>query len=527
MSFTSVAFLLFVVGTAVVYFLVPQKVRWIVLLLASYTFYLLSSPKTFIFVLITTVTTFFGGKKIGSYDATYKAYIEENTNCLEKDQKKSLKKENKMKKQRVLIFVMVVNFGILAFLKYFRVYLNGIASLIGLEQIFHPGMLIPLGISFYTFQSMSYLIDLYRGKYSPDTNLAKFALFVSFFPQIVQGPISRYNQLAGQLYQGHSFEYKRVKFGVQLIFWGFFKKLVIADRIGILVNQIFDHYTDYHGFFLIIAVVGYTIQIYADFSGGMDIARGISQIFGIDMAKNFERPYFSTSIPEFWRRWHITLGQWCRDYIFYPISLSPTFGRLGKKSRKIFGDRVGKLFPVIIAQLMTFLTIGIWHGADFKFVAYGLYQAIFIIGAILLEPYIKKLTALLRINTKAFSWKLFQIGRTFMLIVIGRFFSRGASFVAAITMMKESLVFNPRVFFDGSLLRLGLTQGDFRVLGIALLILLFVSILQENGINVREKLSEQNMLFRWLVYITGIVFVLIFGIYGSGYDVTGFIYRAF
>ena len=193
-------------------------------------------------------------------------------------------------------------------------------------------------------------------------------------------------------------------------------------------------------------------------------------LFGIDLVKNFEQPYFSKSIPEFWRRWHITLGQWCRDYIFYPVSLSKKFGKLGKASRKVLGNRVGKLLPVLIAQLLTFLTIGVWHGADFKYIAYGLYQAFFIICGILFEPYLIRLTKALKINTETFSWKLFQILRTFVLIVIGRYFSRAASFSAALVMMKNTLVFNPRVFFDDSLYTLGLTQGDFRLLFIGIVV---------------------------------------------------------
>ena len=527
MSFTSAAFLLFVAIVTLVYFVVPKKGQWIILLLASYAFYLMSSPKTFVFVLLTTITTFWGARVIGGYEASYKAYIKENKESLEKEQKKALKAANQRKKKRMLLLIMLINFGVLAFLKYFRVYLNDIALAIGVGQIFDAGFLIPLGISFYKFQSMGYLIDVYRGKYKPDEHIAKFALFVSFFPQIVQGPISRYDQLAGQLYESHTFDYTRMKFGAQLILWGFFKKLVIADRVGIFVDQVFDNYTEYQGFFVIVAVVFYTIQIYADFSAGMDIARGISQIFGIDMTLNFERPYFSTSIPEFWRRWHITLGAWCRDYIFYSISLSPTFGKLGKKSRKVLGDRVGKLLPVIIAQLATFLTIGIWHGAELKYIVYGLYQAVFIIGGILLEPYLIKLVKLLRINTEAFSWRLFQILRTFILIVIGRYFSRGVSFTAAIYMMQASLVFNPRIFFDGAIFEVGLTLGDFMVLAAALAVWLTISIMQECGMNVREKLSEQNLVFRWSIYIIALVTVLIFGVYGSGYDASSFIYRTF
>ena len=315
---------------------------------------------------------------------------------------------------------------------------------------------MPLGISFYTFQSVAYIIDLYRNKFEADQNILKFALFVSFFPQIMQGPISRYDQLAGQLYEGHKFSYRNLSFGAQLILWGFMKKLIVADRVGIVVSEIFDNYTEYQGFYIVVGLLLYTIQIYADFSGGIDIARGVAQALGIDMAHNFQRPYFSDSISEFWRRWHITLGNWCRDYIFYPISLSKTFGKMGKNLRKVFGDRLGKLFPVLVAQLATFLTIGLWHGAEFKYIAYGLYNGIIVISGLVLEPYLVKLAKLLRINTETFSWKLFQILRTFFLIVLGRIFPRAESFSVAIEMLKSMLVFNPGIFLNDHLFKLGI-----------------------------------------------------------------------
>ncbi len=527
MAFTSFKFLEFLVVTVILYFVVPKKYRWCVLLVSSYAFYLLSSPKTFIFVLITTVTTFYGAKKIGEKDAELKAYIAENKENLDRAAKKELKAATQKKKKRILLLIVFINFGILAFLKYFRVYINDIAGLMGLEGIFNAGMLIPLGISFYTFQSVGYVIDVYRSIEKPDDNLLKYALFVSFFPQIIQGPISKHGQLAAQLYEGHGFDYQRVKFGAQLILWGFFKKLVIADRVGVLVNELFDNYTEYLGFFMIFAAVGYTIQIYGDFSGGIDIARGVAEIFGITLTNNFERPYFSRSIREFWQRWHITLGTWCRDYIFYPISLSPTFGKISKRSRKILGEKMGKLLPVIIAQLATFTTIGIWHGANFKFIAYGLYQAIFIVGAIVFESQLNGLKKTCRINEDTYSWKFFQMVRTFGFVSFGRFFSRADTFGQAISMMKRCFVFNPRVFFDGSMFELGLTGRDFVLLGFALLFWLVISILQENGIRIRETLAEQNIAFRWMIYILGFLAVLIFGIYGPGYDASTFIYRGF
>ncbi|MCQ4635261.1 MBOAT family protein [Anaerovorax odorimutans] len=524
MAFTSFYFLVFVLAVVCLYFAIPKRYRWGVLLLASYVFYLISSPRTFIFLLFTTAVTFWGGKRIGKQNAEYKEYIAQNGDRLSRDEKKAQKALSQKKKKRIVALLLLLDFGVLAIVKYFRYYIEAL----GFEGIhFDAGFLIPLGISFYTFQSVAYIIDLYRNKFEADQSFFKFALFVSFFPQIIQGPISRYDQLAGQLYEGHAFSYKNLTFGAQLILWGFVKKLVIADRVGILVSQVFDNYTEYQGFYIVIALLFYSIQIYGDFSGGIDIARGVAQIMGIDMANNFQRPYFSDSISEFWRRWHITLGNWCRDYIFYPISLSKTFGKAGKKLRKTLGDRLGKLFPVLVAQLATFLTIGLWHGAEFKYIAYGLYNGGIIILGMILEPYLVKLAELLQINTKAFSWRLFQIGRTFFLIVIGRLLPRAASFSAAVSMFKSMLVFNPSIVLDGDIFNLGLTLLDFALIFFLCAIWFVISLMQENGWKIREALARQNILFRWGIYLAAIVAIFIFGIYGPGYDASSFIYRGF
>ena len=384
MAFTSFDFLGFAALVVLAYYLFPRKTRWVALLLASYAFYLISSAQTLVFLVLTTVVTFIGGHFIGTENAKSKAYLAENKESLTREDKKAHKDAVKKRKRKLVALILILDFGVLAILKYFRVYL---------EMLQIPGVsfdlgivLLPLGISFYTFQSAAYIIDLYRDKIEADKNLFKFALFMSFFPQIVQGPIARYDHLAHQLYEGHKFECVNLAHGAQLMLWGFFKKLVIADRAAILVNQVFDNYGDYSGWPIALALVFYMIQIYGDFSGGIDIARGVARCMGIDMARNFRRPYFSGSLSEFWRRWHISLSSWCRDYIFFPISLSKTFGKAGRNLRSALGDRIGKLFPIIVAQLATFVTIGLWHGADFKYVAYGLYNALVIISGLLLEP---------------------------------------------------------------------------------------------------------------------------------------------
>lgn len=250
-------------------------------------------------------------------------------------------------------------------------------------------LLIPLGISFYTFQSAAYIIDLYRSKITADTNIAQFALFISFFHRLFR-PIPRYNNLALQLYEGHRFEFHNLTFGAELVLWGFFKKLIIADRVAVPCSQIFDNHADYSGLTVFMGFVFYTIQIYADFSGGIDIARGVAKCMGIEMPLNFARPYFSDSLSEFWRRWHMSLSFWCRDYIFYPVAMSKFFGRIGTDLRRLMGNHVGQLFPIIIAQFATFITIGIWHGAEFKYIAYGLYNGTIIVMGLLLEPFFVK-----------------------------------------------------------------------------------------------------------------------------------------
>lgn len=523
MAFTSFRFLIFIAVVICCYYIAPQRFRWAVLLVFSYMFYFISSAETFIFLATTTVVTFCGGRYIGRENLRHRMYLKEHNEDLTKESKKVLKAHVQRKKRKAVMLILVINFGILAFMKYFRYY---IAEL-GFDMGFDAGLLIPLGISFYTFQSAAYIIDLYRGKIDADKNLAKFALFLSFFPQIIQGPIARYDQLAQQLYEGHEFSYKNFTYGIQLILWGFFKKLVIADRAAVLVNQVFDNYTDYQGAVIFVALLFYSIQIYGDFSGGIDIARGVAQTMGIDMAKNFNRPYFSDSISEFWRRWHMSLSFWCRDYIFFTISLSKTFGKLGKRLRSLLGDRVGKLFPVLVAQMATFLTIGLWHGAEFKYIAYGLYNGGIIILGLLLEPYLKAAVSKLGIDTKSRSWKVFRILRTFLLIVLGRIFPRALSFTAAAAMIGAMFSGNGETGFFAAVSELGLGYMDFLIILAGCAVWFVISYKQEKGIKIRESLSRYPLPARWAVLLAAFTAVLVLGVYGPGYDASAFIYRGF
>lgn len=532
MDFISVSFLIFVIILVFAYFLMPDKYKWTVLLVGSYVFYGFSGIKLVVFLVFTTGVTFFSGLLLGNINEDSARHLKLHKADLTREEKKEYKNKVSSRKKRVVACAVVVNLGILIFLKYF----NFIAKNINLVlvKVGFAGnipllkLLLPLGISFYTLQSIAYIVDLYRGKYKPDRNFFKFSLFMVYFPQIIQGPIARYDQLAHQLYVPHKFEYTRVTQGMQLILWGYMKKLILADRIAIPVNFIFDNPAPHEGFVLFLAAAGYGLQVYADFSGGMDIARGVSQILGIELVLNFERPYFAGSISEFWRRWHITLGSWMRDYVFYPLSLSKAFATLGKRTRKVFGNYIGKKLPTFLSMFIVFLLVGVWHGSSWKYVAYGLWNGIIIVSSILLEPVYEKIIEKLKINTECFSWRFFQMARTFILCSFGRFFSRGKTCLTAIDMFKRALAYpNPWVFFNGTFLNLGLSYKDYYVIFISILVFLVVGIMQEKGIHIREKIAEQNLYFRWMIYIGAVVAVLIYGSYGSGYSASEFIYQQF
>ena len=532
MSLLSGKFVLFFLCVCFAYFLMPKRRRWTVLLAASYVFYLCNSVRMTAFLLLTTFTTFYAAKRLGALNGETAQYLAEHKAELDREGRKQYKAAQVKRKKRTLLFAVIWNIGTLCVLKYTGFVFDSISSVLAAAGLSWrlPGVqfLLPLGLSFYTFQTVGYVVDVYRGKYAPDQSLPRYMLFVSFFPQIIQGPISRYDQLAHQLYEGHAFDYTRVTMGLQLILWGLIKKLVLADRLILVSNMIFENYLNYAGFTMFAGGAVYGMYMYADFSGGIDMVRGISQVFGIELTSNFERPYFAASLSEFWRRWHITLGAWMRDYVFYPVSLSKAFGRLGKKTKKWFGTQTGKVIPTYLATFLTFMLVGIWQGTEWKYVGYGFWNASIIAGSLLLKPVFLKLHRLLHINPERAYWKAFGIVRTFFLCSLGRFFSGGLSLRSALVMMKSFFtVWNPQVLTDGTFLRMGLTEKDWYVVLVMLVILLIVGVMQERGIRVRERIAAQALPVRWAVYVGAIVFLALVGTYGPGYVAADFVYQQF
>lgn len=509
MSLISMKFLLFVLIAVIGYYQIPKRFQWIWLLIFSYIYYASSGIKIVFFILFSTVTTYTAGILLHKIST---GQIENKSNILNNLKTNNLNKKQLISRKRLIVVsALVLNFGMLGVLKYTNFAIDIFNSVSG-KGINHFQFLLPLGISFYTFQSMGYLLDVYWERYKPEFNLFRFALFVSFFPQILQGPISRFDRLAHQLFEEHTFDLARAEYAVQRILWGFFKKMVIADNAALFVDAMFGRYQEFPGL-SIFAVLAYSMQLYGDFSGGIDVVIGIASLFGITLEENFRQPFFARSISDFWHRWHITLGTWMKDYIFYPLSLSSGMSRFGKFSKKVFGKKTGRTLPICAANIVVFLVVGIWHGAAWKFIAYGLYNGFIIAFSGLMANNYKSWIKALHINEKSKIWIVFQILRTFILVNISWFFDRADSVHQALVMMKNAVThFEVKSLVDGSLLEIGKSVQNLSV--IMWIILLFgcsvvfvVSYLQENKISVQEVIARRPIILRWSVYLM-LIFVL-------------------
>lgn len=539
-SYTTFNFIFFVLATMLVYFLFPvKKYKWTVLLAASMFFYAVAGYKFAAFILITSLSTYFIALWLERMTASSKKLLKGKKKEWSREEKKKYKNRLKVQKRLVMTLALVINFGILAFLKYYNFFAGSLNDIMGNFGFDFSAptlkLFLPLGISFYTFQSMGYIIDVYREKTETQKNPLKLLLFVSFFPQIVQGPISIYDQLAHQLYEPHEFDFTRVKHGMELILWGFAKKLIIADRAVIAINTVQNDYGSYNGTTLTFIILLYALQLYADFSGGIDISRGVAQIFGIDMIDNFKRPYFSKSINEYWRRWHISLGAWLKNYLFYPIAMSNVFLTASKKmkgsrfGKTAAGTHVSKVLPTSVASLIVFLVVGIWHGADWKYVAFGVWNGMIIMLSILLQPVFDLIIAKLHIRRESWWYSLFQMFRTFIVVLVGYVFDVAPSFGDGMNTIGK---FFSNQNFSTALSQietLGLWKKDYFVILLGAVTILIASIIQERhkDTNLRTMLDKKPFILRFALLYLGIMAVVIFGIYGSGYSAADFVYMQF
>ena len=505
-NFYSVQFVIFLGIMLLCYYTVFREKQWICLLIGSFVFYYYTGIENFAFILLTGFSTWYGAKKIAAFSEELQ--LLRGDKSIEKEEKK-VKKDMITKKRRTIMWgVLLVNFGVLACLKYVEPILEGIGVNNGKVDL---GLVLPLGISFYTFQSVGYLLDIYNEKYQSEKHFAKYMLFVSYFPQMIQGPINRYDAVASQFAERHVWNDEKATKAVYRIFYGLLKKYAIANILAVAIANTFDSpVKDFSGAIVIFAILLYSAQQYADFSGGIDMVLGVSELFGIHMAENFKQPYFSISLADFWRRWHISLGKWMRDYVFYPFALTKPMKNFGKWANKKFGKHLGRVLPPAIGNILVFFIVGIWHGAEWHYVIWGLYNGMVIAMSDILAPCYDKLATILHINKKAKWYHVFQIVRTFIVVNIGWYFDRITNVITALYSMKKSIFnINMAMFAEEyKIIFNGVKIHAEAMVIIACIFVLIVSILEENKIDVKNLLYKAPLPIKWGLYVIVIVMIL-------------------
>lgn len=486
MEITSAVFYVMVAASLLVYWKLPGRFQWTVLLADSLLFYLANaSCATLIYVCISIASVYAAARYFARYSSERARRV-------------------------VLVLTVLLNVGILAVLKYTNLVIHTWNFLD--EQFFHVRGLsdvawaAPLAVSFYTLQLVSYLLDCYWGTAEAFTNPLHLGLYTIYFPLMVSGPICRYDQLGKQLFEEHRFDYDRVKFGLYRIGWGLLKKLAVSNRAAVIADQMWAAPETSSGLCVWIAVAFFLVQLYTDFSGCMDIVLGVSACFGIYLPENFNAPFYSGSMQEFWRRWNITLGTWLKDYIMNPILKSPALLRFGAWSREKFGKKQGKKMPSYAAMFVLWFCMGLWHGGSWKYIiGEGFWFWLVIVSGQILEPVFKKWTAVLHIRTQSALWHIFQAVRTFLLWGFGMLFFRAESFRAGLDRIiaglhirfSMSLLYEINVAVDFS--DLGEMTGLF-IMGISFLAVLIVDFLKYKEIDVSGKIAALNWKWRWILY---------------------------
>ena len=534
MSITSLSFLLFICTVVILFYLVPKRFQWVVLLVMSWVFYLSISLKAGLYVLLTATTIYFAARYQDYVPEKQKAYFKEHKETLSREDKKAIKKKNQRKRKTVMLAALLFNLGLLCVFKYSHFVLEQVNLII---KLFHGtqiqdslSLIAPLGISFYTFQSIGYLLDVYWEKAPSEPNYLKTLLFVSFFPQMTQGPISDFKQLSGELFASHTFTYKNFAWGSQRMLWGFLKKMVIADALAPYVADVFANYGNYSGITVLIGAFMYSIQIYADFSGYMDIMCGFCEILGIRLTENFDRPYFSKSVTEYWRRWHISMGAWFKNYVYYPIGMSSWSRKLAKNLRSKAGARLSNTIPATIALLVTWLATGLWHGASWAYIIWGLVNGVFIILSLWLEPVYERMRTFCRIKEGAWLWKAFQTTRTFIVVTFIKVLPEVGTLSAGLGLWKHIFTNHTIPHGLGTLLPFLDFSISSNIVSFGLMILGTIALFVVSLLQRRKPVREYFNALPAPVRLTAIVFLMIivatFGVratWGGG----GFMYAQF
>ena len=518
MAFYSMAFLCFIVIFVCLHEIAGNffpKYQWVVRLIAGVSFFFLISGYKIVFLLISAFTVWGGAiyvRKIAEKNKYYRKNSE-----LTKEEKKLSKKKCQQTQKIYIFFIIAINLVFLITVKYlFPVFLNPIA--------------LPLGISFYTLQAISYLVDVYGEKYEPQQNFGKLLLFLCWFPQLIQGPINRYDLINTDLYKTYRINARDFRYAFYIFLFGAIKKYAIGDLLAPIVNSALnDNSGSLPGSFVLFGAVLFAIEQYADFSGGIDMAMGASLLFGVRLNENFRQPYFSTSLAEFWRRWHISLGSWMRDYVFYPFVTTKPVANLTKLVSNRFGNHAGRALTGGISNLIVFSLVGLWHGPDKHYLAWGLYNGIIIALSDALAPAFSSLNRLLKINEKGRFFRFFRILRTFTIIVFAGYFDVIGPIRTGLSCFINTF-FHFELAGGGAMINSLFTDNITSVQAISTVavsvVLLFInSLCKEGGHSPLERICSHKYYIRWIVCFSLIMILLYSFTVSSG--IRGFMYAAF
>lgn len=507
MSYQTLLYLcLFLPFVLLIYQLCSRNHRRLWLLVSSWFFFFLISRHLVLLLIGTTFFVFWIAKRID---------------------KAGSKKGRRFWLWTGLIFI----FGLLILTKYLGFLVKNASAfsfLLGGRTFAVPHIIVPIGISYYSLEAAGYLLEVYWKRMPADPSFTRVALFLSFFPQTMEGPIARYQDTADQLSEGKSIRFTNLQRGFVRILYGLFKKVVIADRLSVPVGTLFDAYEQYHGLMIVAAAVFYTLQLYMEFSGGIDIILGSAELFGISLPENFRQPFFAHGPAEFWRRWHISLGTWLKTYIFYPVSTSRGVKRWNKFARKKLGKYLAKVGVSALSLFPVWLFNGIWHGPQWNYIFYGMYYFVILLLEVMMDP----LRNAIKKKAKARSLKVLtgsvELLITWIIIFTGELFFRANGLKAGMRMFVRIFRgFTLRPLFDGSFLQLGMKKEDILVIIAGCLLVFIIDLLQEMKVNLREVILNQKLPIRW-AFLYGLIFlIVIFGAYGSGYQAADLIYAGF
>lgn len=524
----SVYLFLFLPAVLLAYQLTPQKVRWVTLLLSGYVFFWTISGKLVVYLIGITLVTHY----IGLWISSVKLECINVISDLQGEERKKIRAQYKKQEKRILAGGIVLLLAGLLYLKYYNFFVqntNFILESAGSGFLLQTkNLVLPIGISFYTLQAVGYMTDVYWGKIDGKQHPGKIALFLGFFPQIMEGPISMYSQTADSLWEGKPLKGVNLSKGSVRILWGLFKKMIIADRLYILVQALFEHYTDYHGVMIAVAAIAYTVQLYMEFSGCMDIIIGSGRMFGVVLPENFRQPFASKNAAEFWRRWHITLGVWFRTYIFYPLSVSAPVKKWNKFGKAHLGKYLTKLGVSAFCLFPVWLCNGLWHGARWSYIFYGMYYFVILLAGAAMEPIKERAVRLLHLKEETFCYGLLQILKTWIIIFTGELFFRANGLGAGIHMFRSMFRdFQVQKLWDGTLLNLGLDKADYFAILAGCLVVAAVGMIKERKLLGESGMDKFCLPIRWAIYYGLILAVVIFGAYGIGYQQVDMIYAGF